>query len=265
MTENFVDDFARHKRGEHQIGRLQEYLKQIVYGGNDGIVTTFAVVAGFAGFGAEGAATIGGIAVLLFGLANLFADATAMGLGEFLSSRSEQDVYRATREKELHEIKTNTEFEKAEVVEILTARGMGREDAQDIASTMSRNPEFMADFMMQYEIGMADPTDDGPAARGLMTFVSFIFFGSAPLLPYFFMDPVACNIHDFDPSDFLRLDRAWYAPLACDQRNSCPLRRRDRSCRRYLCCCRLFGRSRFCCLKDEEKRSHAQAMYPRQA
>ncbi len=190
MTENFVDDFARHKRGEHQIGRLQEYLKQIVYGGNDGIVTTFAVVAGFAGFGAEGAATIGGIAVLLFGLANLFADATAMGLGEFLSSRSEQDVYRATREKELHEIKTNTEFEKAEVVEILTARGMGREDAQDIASTMSRNPEFMADFMMQYEIGMADPTDDGPAARGLMTFVSFIFFGSAPLLPYFFMDPV---------------------------------------------------------------------------
>ena len=190
MTDNFVDDFARHKRGEHQIGRLQEYLKQIVYGGNDGIVTTFAVVAGFAGFGAEGAATIGGIAVLLFGLANLFADATAMGLGEFLSSRSEQDVYRATREKELHEIKTNTEFEKAEVVEILTARGMGREDAQDIASTMSRNPEFMADFMMQYEIGMADPTDDGPAARGLMTFVSFIFFGSAPLLPYFFMDPL---------------------------------------------------------------------------
>jgi VIT1/CCC1 family predicted Fe2+/Mn2+ transporter len=190
VTDNFVDDFARHKRGEHQIGRLQEYLKQIVYGGNDGIVTTFAVVAGFAGFGAEGAATIGGIAVLLFGLANLFADATAMGLGEFLSSRSEQDVYRATREKELHEIKTNTEFEKAEVVEILTARGMGREDAQDIASTMSRNPEFMADFMMQYEIGMADPTDDGPAARGLMTFVSFIFFGSAPLLPYFFMDPL---------------------------------------------------------------------------
>ena len=190
MTENFAEDFARHKRGEHQIGRLQEYLKQIVYGGNDGIVTTFAVVAGFAGFGAEGAATIGGIAVLLFGLANLFADATAMGLGEFLSSRSEQDVYRATREKELHEIRTNTEFEKAEVVEILTARGMDHADARDIATTMARHPEFMADFMMQYEIGMADPTDDGPAARGLMTFVSFIFFGSAPLLPYFFLDPL---------------------------------------------------------------------------
>ena len=71
-----------------RIGRLQEHLKQIVYGGNDGIVTTFSVVAGFAGYGAEGAATVGGIAVLLFGLANLFADGTAMGLGEYLSSVS---------------------------------------------------------------------------------------------------------------------------------------------------------------------------------
>lgn len=190
MTQDFAAGFADHKRDEHQIGRLQEYLKQIVYGGNDGIVTTFAVVAGFAGFGAEGAATIGGIAVLLFGLANLFADATAMGLGEFLSSRSEQDVYRATRAKELHEIRTNTEFEKAEVIEILTERGVDALDAAAIATAMARHPEFMADFMMQYEIGMADPTDDGPAARGLMTFISFIFFGAAPLVPYFFLDPL---------------------------------------------------------------------------
>ena len=57
---------------------MQEHLKQIVYGGNDGIVTTFAVVAGFAGYGAEGSAAVGGVAVLLFGLANLLADGTAM-------------------------------------------------------------------------------------------------------------------------------------------------------------------------------------------
>jgi len=96
---------ADHKAHEHKISKLQEFLKQIIYGGNDGIVTTFAIVAGFAGAGAEGAAQIGGIAVLLFGVANLLADATAMGLGEFLSARSEQDVYRATRDKELYEIK----------------------------------------------------------------------------------------------------------------------------------------------------------------
>jgi VIT1/CCC1 family predicted Fe2+/Mn2+ transporter len=147
------------------------------------------VVAGFAGFGADGTTTVGSIAVLLFGLANLFADATAMGLGEFLSSRSEQDVYRATRARELHEVRSNAEFEIAETVEILVGHGMPETDARAVAEVMGRNPEFMADFMMQYEIGMADPTSDAPAARGIMTFLAFITFGAAPLVPYFLLKP----------------------------------------------------------------------------
>lgn len=189
MSQDFAAQLARHKRDEHKIGRIQEFLKQIVYGGNDGIVTTFAVVAGFAGAGAEGAAVVGGLAVLLFGLANLFADATAMGLGEFLSSRSERDVYVATREKELREIRVNPDFERAEAVEILTERGVAPEDAATMATIMIRNPEFMADFMMQHEVGIADPTGDDPASRGLMTFGSFLLFGSAPLWPYFVLPP----------------------------------------------------------------------------
>ena len=181
---------AEHKSHEHQISTFQEFLKQIVYGGNDGIVTTFAIVAGFAGAGAEGTAQIGGIAVLLFGLANLFADATAMGLGEFLSGRSEQDVYRATRDKELHEIENNIEMERAEMIEILRARGVNDRDAKQLTDVLERNPEFMADFMMQYEIGMADPTGDSPALNGLATFVAFLIFGCVPLIPYFLFDPV---------------------------------------------------------------------------
>lgn len=189
MPQDFAAALARHKREEHQIGRVQEYLKQIVYGGNDGIVTTFAVVAGFAGFGAEGTAAVGGIAVLLFGLANLFADATAMGLGEFLSSRSEQDVYRATRDKELREVREKPEFERAEAEEMLAEHGVTQEDARTMSRIMVRNPEFMADFMMQYEIGMADPTGDAPVIRGIVTFVAFTMFGTLPLLPYFAFAP----------------------------------------------------------------------------
>jgi len=105
MIEDTAAALARHKAVEHRVGRLQEHLKQIVYGGNDGIVTTFSVVAGFAGYGAEGAATVGGVAVLLFGLANLFADGTAMGLGEYLSSASQADVYRGVRARELGAIR----------------------------------------------------------------------------------------------------------------------------------------------------------------
>lgn len=178
-----------HKSTEHQIGKLQEFMKQIVFGGNDGIVTTFAIVAGFAGAGMEGTAQIGGIAVLLFGIANLLADATAMGLGEFLSARSEQDVYRATRAKELHEIKTNIAMERAEMYEILDEKGFSEPDAKQLTEVLERHPEFMADFMMQYEIGMADPSDENPIMNGLATFAAFIVFGVAPLIPYFLLPP----------------------------------------------------------------------------
>ena len=179
----------QHLREEHKIGRVQEFLKEIVYGGNDGIVTTFAIVAGFAGAGAEGAAMVGGVAVLLFGLANLFADATAMGLGAFLSARSEQDVYNATRAKELREIRENPEMERAETLEILRDKGVSDDDAVAMTDILQRHPEFMADFMMQYEIGMADPTGDSPAMSGLATFIAFVIFGAAPLLPYFIAAP----------------------------------------------------------------------------
>ena len=180
-----MSTLAQHKASEHKISRLQEFLRQIVYGGNDGIVTTFAVVAGFAGLGMEGAAAVGTIAVLLFGLANLFADAAAMGLGEFLSARSEQDVYRATRAKELHEIRTNPAMERAEMIEIMCGRGMTREDAVELTAILERNPELYADMMMTYEIGMADPSDETPALNGLATFLAFLAFGSIPLFPYF--------------------------------------------------------------------------------
>lgn len=192
MSETSLEE---HKATEHNLGRFQEFLKQIVYGGNDGIVTTFAIVAGFAGAGAEGAAQIGGIAVLLFGIANLLADATAMGLGEFLSARSEQAVYRSIRDKELHEISTNPEMERAEMIEILTDKGVDPDDAVQMTNVLERNPEFMADFMMQYEIGMADPTDDNPAMNGFATFLAFIAFGAIPLVPYFLLEPVQLTFY----------------------------------------------------------------------
>ncbi|MEM7546652.1 MAG: VIT1/CCC1 transporter family protein [Pseudomonadota bacterium] len=189
MSTTQSASLKQHLQQEHRVGKVQEFLKEIVYGGNDGIVTTFAIVAGFAGAGAEGAATVGGIAVLLFGLANLFADATAMGLGAFLSVRSEQDVYRATREKELYEIYHNPEMERQETIEILEGKGLGAEDARTITAILQRHPEFMADFMMQYEIGMADPSGENPAMNGLATFLAFIVFGAAPIMPYFFAAP----------------------------------------------------------------------------
>ena len=172
------------------LARVQEYLKQIVYGGNDGIVTTFSVVAGFAGAQAGGVETVGGIAVLIFGLANLFSDGTAMGLGEFLSSRSERDVYTARRSAETRGIEHDPDSRSDALASLLESHGLDARDSREISAAMIRNPEFAADFVMRYESGMASPDGDAPAARGLMTLLAFIIFGSAPLIPYILLEPV---------------------------------------------------------------------------
>lgn len=182
-------DWAQHRRDAHQLGRAQEYLRQIVYGGNDGIVTTFAIVSGFAGAQSDGIAQIGGLAVLVFGLANLFADAVSMGLGEFLSGRAQHDLYHSRREMELREIAENPDHERDELETILHQRGLTREDAHATADIMVHHPSIMADLMMTYEFGMHDPAEERPAVNGLVTFCSFLVFGSAPLIPYFLYPP----------------------------------------------------------------------------
>lgn len=177
-------DIKQHRRSVHGIGGFQENLRQIIYGGNDGIVSTFAVVAGFAGASADGTASVGVIAVLLFGFANLFADATSMGLGEFLSDRSEKDVYRSLRKSELHLIKHEPEAEREEVIAILKLKGLSEKDAGRWADELANYPELLADFMMRYEFSIPHPDDQHPALSGIYTFVSFLFFGCIPLLPY---------------------------------------------------------------------------------
>lgn len=192
---SFSKEFRQHLATEHNLGRFSEFLREIVYGGNDGIVTTFAVVAGFAGAGVEGAGAVGAIAVLLFGLANLFADATSMGLGAFLATRSAQDIYRAARVRELREIHERPERERAELFVILGAKGVPEADIHEFAKLYQRNPDLLADFMMQHEIGMPDPSGGNPALDGLATFLSFLFFGAIPLIPYFLRDPDRATFH----------------------------------------------------------------------
>lgn len=182
-------DWGIHRREEHGLGRFQESLKQIVYGGNDGIVTTFAIVAGFAGASVEGAAQIGALAVLVFGLANLFADAVSMGLGEFLSTRSQRDLYASHRRNELEELQANPEHERREIVQMLVERGLSPAAAERMSRELIECPELVADMMMSYELQMPDMRNCSPAHDGVITFLSFVSFGSIPLTPYFLFEP----------------------------------------------------------------------------
>lgn len=179
-------EYQNHLQEEHRSSILTDYIKEIVYGGNDGIVTTFAVVAGFTGANSGNTATLSLLSVIIFGLANLFADGAAMGLGNFLSIRAEQDVYDYHKAKEEYEVTHSPEMELAETQYLLEEKGFNETDAKTLTNLFSKNKPYWIDFMMKHELEMANPGGDAAALNGLATFTSFIIFGSIPLLPYFF-------------------------------------------------------------------------------
>ena len=179
------ENFRKHIKKDHSISTFSTYLREIVYGGVDGIITTFAVVAGFTG--AQSGGSIAGFsvaAVLLFGFANLFADSVSMGLGNVLSVRADQDVYKKYKNQELSEIKRNPIKEIEETIFILKSKGFSDENAKRLATIYSTNQTYWLNFMMSNELEMESPEKENSIITGIMTTLSFISFGFIPLLPY---------------------------------------------------------------------------------
>ncbi|SFI86075.1 VIT1/CCC1 transporter family protein [Celeribacter neptunius] len=183
------------------LSRYKDYLKQIVYGGNDGIVTTFAVVAGFAGADATGLDKVGTLAVLIFGLANLFADATSMGLGEFLSARAARDMIRH-RHRQLHR---DPSLQVRGLTEHLKEHGLSTLDATTMASLAAQSPGLMAEMTLSQVEGIEDPGQGALWPRALITFISFVSFGTLPLLPYLFSTPGPNQIYYASTATFVAL------------------------------------------------------------
>lgn len=170
------------------LSHIQTYLKQIIYGGNDGIVTTFAIVAGFAGANADGVVQVGALAVLVFGLANLFADAVSMGLGEFLSARSSHDLYRARRQRHIRQIETDPKHSVAIMQRLFETKGLPEKEATRVARELAAAPQLMAEMILCHKHGISPPEEENPAVNGGVTFLSFVLFGFLPLMPYVLRD-----------------------------------------------------------------------------
>jgi vacuolar iron transporter family protein len=163
---------AEHAPEEHRGG---QYIKSIIYGGLDGIITTFAVVAGVAG------AQLSAGIVLILGFANLIADGLSMAVGDYLSTKAENEYNKSERERETWEVENYPEGEKKELVELYVEKGMDEADAQQVVEIIARNKKAWVDVMMVEELGIVH-SDESPLANAVATFLSFGIFGLVPLL-----------------------------------------------------------------------------------
>jgi VIT1/CCC1 family predicted Fe2+/Mn2+ transporter len=167
---------ARAASEEHG-GAGQKYLGDLVYGGLDGVVTTFAVVSGVVG------ASLGSEVILILGLANLLADGFSMGSGAYLSTKSDQEYYHREEERERWEVEHFPDGERSELLEMYRRRGYSDEDARQLVSIQSRDPERWVKAMMVDELGML-PDERRPLTSAGATFAAFVVAGSLPLLAY---------------------------------------------------------------------------------
>ncbi len=159
------------------INRFQEYLGEFVYGGIDGSVTTFAVVAGSAG------ANLSSEVVIILGFANLIADGFSMSVGSYLSTKSEKENYNKHKKIEYWEVDNLPEKEKEEIRDIYRAKGFDGDLLEEIVKTITSNKDRWVDVMMKEELEMSEETKS-PFTMGAVTFMSFIFFGFIPLITY---------------------------------------------------------------------------------
>lgn len=160
-------------------GQVQSsLLRAAVYGANDGIVTTFAVVAGVAG--AQLSANI----VIILGIANMVADALSMGLGDYLGSISENRYKRHQLEMEKWEFEQIPEIELAELEAMYIAKGYSSDDAKKLVEVHKRNPAHAVELGFTSELDTLPEQESGVWKTGFVTFCAFIVAGSLPLFPY---------------------------------------------------------------------------------
>lgn len=156
-------------------------IRELVFGAQDGVLTTVGVVSAFFG------ATAHNSVILLAGLASGFAGMVAMTAGSYLSSKAEADVERSEIVRERQELKDHPAEELAELVEIYRRQGIGREQARNAALQVAKDPKRMLEVMARQELGLElEPQQNAIKDAGVMA-LSFLSGAVFPIVPYVFV------------------------------------------------------------------------------
>ncbi len=184
------NNFARFRFMEHShdpqaiSARLDEgpkanYLRDWIYGGIDGAITTFAIVAGVVG------ANLSVGVILILGLANLVADGFSMAASNYSGTKSEHDDYERIKAIELRHIRNYPEGEREEIRQIYARKGFKGEELEAMVELLTAKEDVWLDTMLKEEYSIS-PIQRSPLMAALATFIAFAICGAVPLIPFVF-------------------------------------------------------------------------------
>lgn len=154
-------------------------LRAAVFGVNDGLVSNAALVMGVAGAGAEPRY------VLITGVAGLLAGALSMAAGEYVSVRSQREMYEYQIALEKEELDEYPDEEAEELALIYAARGLEMEDARALARSLLADPQQALDVLAREELGLNPDELGSPFGAAGSSFMAFGAGAILPLLPFF--------------------------------------------------------------------------------
>ncbi|XP_010692355.2 protein CCC1 [Beta vulgaris subsp. vulgaris] len=163
-----------------------ENAKSIVYGGLDAIVTCFSLISSISSSGGR----MSSVDVLVLGFANLVADGISMGFGDYLSSSTEKEMAFKEKDVTQWEVDHHGTSQIRQLMQRYQELGMDPHDATTVADIFAKYKNIMVEENMMGQKGLLLPDqEEKPWKSGLVTFISFLLFGCAPLLSFIILIP----------------------------------------------------------------------------
>jgi len=167
-----------HSEHKHTSLNASSNLRAAVFGINDGLISNMSLILGIMGANANQQI------VVLAGIAGLLAGACSMGAGEYISVRSQREVFEYQIAIEKQELAEYPEEEKEELSLIYEARGVPKEQADKLAALMIENPDTGLNALAREELGLNPEDLVSPIGAMLSSFISFSIGAALPLLPF---------------------------------------------------------------------------------
>lgn len=164
---------------ETEQSAYRNYVRDLILGFNDGVVSVYAACAGLAGAGFAAHST--GVA----GAAAAVAGALSMGLGEYVSTQSQRQYYEAEARRERAHIAAYPDLERQELREMLQGKGYPANVVDDLVAHIARDGDRFVEFMMREEFGVGKESDRSPIAAMLLVMAAFVVGAAFAVLPFF--------------------------------------------------------------------------------
>lgn len=185
LDRNWLEAHLAEER--HEADTLGE-IREAIFGAQDGVTSILIVVITVA------TATTNSLAVLIAGIAASTAEIISMAAGEFMSSRSQRQLFMAQIEREREEVRDRPGESEAEVAVLLEHEGMSEASAKRVAAELALEPNVLLKTMVEKELGIT--VEAGPSALqgALVLAITFAIASLIPIGPFFFLPVTTATI-----------------------------------------------------------------------